>query len=326
MVKAVGLLSGGLDSTLSARIMLDQNIEVHAVNFTSPFCNCTSKNASCSAVSRAVQQLGNIPLKRFVLGDDYLQMVKNPAHGYGKGLNPCIDCRIMKIKKAGEYMKEIGASFLFTGEVLGQRPMSQRRDAIRIIDEHTGLGDVTVRPLSAQFFKPTEPERTNLIDRDKLLSLSGRNRKPQIAMAEDFGINDYPCPAGGCRLTDLNFANRLQDYFNYTQNPSVNDMALLKIGRHFRLENNDRIVITRDQQEGEMLLKIARPDDHLFVPLFSGPVSLLKGTDINTALQVILQYSGSLPEQAEIEYIYQGSKRNIVTSVNPSMSINLQRI
>ena len=296
-MKAVGLLSGGLDSTLAAKLMLEQQVEVHAINFTSPFCNCTAKGASCAAVVKAVEQLGNIPLKRVALGDEYLQMVRAPKHGYGRGMNPCIDCRILKIKSAVLYMREIGAEFLFTGEVLGQRPMSQHRRAINIIDEDAGVRGIILRPLSAAHFEPTLVEQSGRIDRSRLLNLSGRNRKPQIAMAKDFGINDYPCPAGGCRLTDEHFAQRLQDYFDHTGESKLADMARLKIGRHFRLENNDKIIVARDEHEGEILFDLKRPADYVLVPNFSGPVVLLEGTAIEQALEYLLRYGK--PERAE---------------------------
>jgi tRNA U34 2-thiouridine synthase MnmA/TrmU len=169
--KAVGLLSGGLDSTLAAKLVLGQGIEVYAVNFTS----------GCAAVVTAVKELGNIPLKQVALRDEYLEMVRKPKHGYGSGMNPCIDCRIMKIQKAGEYMREIDAAFLFTGEVLGQRPMSQHKHALELIDRESGMGGYTLRPLSAAQLEPTIPEVNGLVDRRKLLGISGRSRKKQIS-------------------------------------------------------------------------------------------------------------------------------------------------
>jgi len=195
-IKAVGLLSGGLDSTLAAKVLIDQGIDVHAINFVSPFCTCTPKTAGCASVLTAVRQLGDIPLKRIVLGDEYLEMVKSPKHGRGKGMNPCIDCRTMKIRKAVEYMREIGGSFLFTGEVLGQRPMSQHRRAIDIIDKESGVAGLILRPLSARLFAETVSEKEGWVDRESLLAISGRSRKPQIALASQKGINDFRCPAG----------------------------------------------------------------------------------------------------------------------------------
>lgn len=175
-IRAIGLLSGGLDSTLAAKLMLEQGIDVYVINFTSPFCTCTPKKAGCAAVITAVKELDGIPLKRIALKDEYLEIVRNPMHGHGSGMNPCIDCRIMKIRKAGKYMHEMGASFVFTGEVLGQRPMSQHRAAIDIIDRESGLKDYILRPLSAANFKPTVPEIKGWVDRSKLLDISGRSR------------------------------------------------------------------------------------------------------------------------------------------------------
>ncbi|MDD5675023.1 MAG: hypothetical protein PHC61_12715 [Chitinivibrionales bacterium] len=315
MIKAVGLLSGGLDSTLAAKLLLDQGIGVHAINFTSPFCACTSKGASCAAVVTAVKTLGDIPLQRIALGEEYLKMVQNPKHGYGRGLNPCIDCRIMKIKKAAEYMREIGASFLFTGEVLGQRPMSQHRRAIDLIDRETGLGDLTLRPLSALLFEPTLPERQGWIVREKLLAFSGKTRKPQIALALDKNITDYPCPAGGCRLTNAHFAERLRDYFAFCSLPSMQDIPLLKVGRHFRLPGGDKIVVSRDEAEGEMLLRLARPADHLLIPHFSGPVTLLQGKSLNDALDKMRLFVKVLPAAgAVVEHRCDGAAEMLTLS------------
>jgi len=296
-MKAVGLLSGGLDSTLAARLMIEHGIEVHAINFTSPFCQCTPKNSCCASVVSAVRQLGNIPLQRVVLGEEYLQMIAAPKHGYGRGMNPCLDCRIMKIIKAGQYMREIGASFLFTGEVLGQRPMSQRRRAIDIIDRESGLGDLTVRPLSARLFQPTLPEREGWIDRQKLLCIQGRSRKEQIGLAREKSITDYPCPAGGCLLTDGHFADRIRDYLQHVPQPRLEDMALLKTGRHFRLPNDEKVIVARDEDEGVRLTQLCRPEDYLLTPdNFSGPVVLLQGSDIDAAVEQLVRYTRKRPE------------------------------
>ncbi|NLD99614.1 MAG: hypothetical protein GX640_07045 [Fibrobacter sp.] len=282
--KAVGLLSGGLDSTLAAKVLIDLGIEVHAINFVSPFCTCTPKSMGCSAVSRAVEQLGGIPLKRVSLGDDYLRMVKSPKHGYGRGMNPCIDCRIMKIQKAAEFMNEIGASFLFTGEVLGQRPMSQHRRAIGLIDKESGMSGLILRPLSAAHFEPTIPESNGLVDRAKLLDFQGRSRKPQISLAKSKNIVDYPCPNGGCLLTDVRFAERLRDYFSGKKEVSVKDMPLLKTGRHQKTSDGKTVIIARDEKECEFLQNIAVSGMNTFVPQnFSGPVIV---TDSNFTKEI----------------------------------------
>ena len=291
-IKAVGLLSGGLDSTLAAKLMLEQGIDVHAINFTSPFCTCTPKTAGCAAVVTAVKTLGGIPLKRMAMKDEYLQMVKNPVHGYGKRMNPCIDCRIMKLKKAGEFMREIGASFLFTGEVLGQRPMSQHKRAISMIDTDSGLKGYILRPLSANHFEPTVPELEGWVKRERLLGMSGRSRKPQIALAAEKDIRDYPCPAGGCLLTDKHFSEKMRDYLEFTDRPSIKDIPLLKVGRHFRLVSGDKLIVARDEQECKSLMNLFRESDHLFTPVnFPGPVIILQGGDTKAAIRKMLRYT-----------------------------------
>ena len=288
MPKAVGLLSGGLDSTLAARMMLDQGIEVHAINFVSPFCNCTPKSAGCSAVATAIRQLGDIPLKTIALTDEYLEIVQHPKHGHGKNLNPCIDCRILKIKKAAEYMREIGADFLFTGEVLGQRPMSQHRIAFNKINTDSEVGDLILRPLSAALMEPTKPERDGIVDRTKLLAINGRGRSVQMAMADDADIKDYHCAAGGCLLTDANFCDRLRDYLDHTETPMVKDISRLKSGRHIRLSKTSKLIIAKNAEQGEFLLRIVRESDvFITVEGVGGPVAILEGEDVDEALAAV---------------------------------------
>src|SRR5680860_1518330 len=205
-VRAVALLSGGLDSHLAVKLVLDQGVEVHAINFVTPFCTCTAQG--CRSEARgAAEQLG-IPLKVANNSRPLLEAIKSPRFGYGRGLNPCLDCRVISFERAAAYMEEIGASFLVTGEVLGQRPMSQMRRSIETIEKESGLKGRILRPLSAHHFPPTEVEKEGLIDRDKLLLISGRSRRIQIDVAEELVVNDYPCPAGGCLLTDPDFSDR----------------------------------------------------------------------------------------------------------------------
>ncbi len=310
-IRAIGLLSGGLDSTLAAKLMLEQGIDVLAINFTSPFCTCTPKNAGCAAVKTAVKELGGIPLKRVILKDDYLKMVKNPKHGHGSGMNPCIDCRIMKIRGAGQYMEQTGASFLFTGEVLGQRPMSQHRKAIEIIDRESGMQGYILRPLSALHLDPTIPEKRKWVSRNNLLGISGRSRKAQISLADRKGIANYPCPAGGCLLTDSNFSERLRDYFAHTESPEMSDIPLLKVGRHLRLDNLNKIIVARNEQECRRLKTLCRENDHLFMPRnFSGPVVHLHGDAYEYAVEKMLHYTKkSIPKPAEIIHIYRRKER-----------------
>jgi tRNA U34 2-thiouridine synthase MnmA/TrmU len=316
-ITALGLLSGGLDSTLAAKLMLEQGIEVYAINFTSPFCTCTPKKAGCAAVITAIKGLGGIPLKRVQLGDEYLEIVRNPKHGYGSGLNPCIDCRIMKVRKAADHMREIGASFLFTGEVIGQRPMSQHKTAINLIDRASDLHGRILRPLSAIYMEPTIPEKKGWVDRNKLLGITGRSRKMQIALATEKDIRDYPCPAGGCLLTDKNFSDRMRDYFTFTEKPSIRDIPLLKTGRHFRLVNGDKVIVARNKNDGNLLKNMFGENDHFLAPIdFSGPAVVLKGNSLNAALDKMVQYTKrAVPNPARITHRHRG-KTSIIYAKN----------
>lgn len=251
--KALALLSGGLDSTLAVRLMLDMGVDVEALNFTSPFCTCTGKNAGCKSEAVRVAEEFNIPIKVMTKGLDYLEVVRNPRHGYGKGLNPCVDCRIYLLRRAKEYMAESGADFVITGEVLGQRPMSQRRDAMRLIERESGLEDLLLRPLSAHFFAPTLPEREGWIDRSKLLAIKGRSRREQIELADDMDVKNYPCPAGGCLLTELSFVPKVRDVLDHSDELQLRDCRLLKIGRHFRIGERTKVIVGRNEADNAML-------------------------------------------------------------------------
>lgn len=258
--KAIGLLSGGLDSILATKIILDMGFEVIALNVKTPFCCCDSGN---KCYSDSVAQKFNIPLKRIYGGEDYLEVVKNPKHGYGRNMNPCLDCRIYLFKKAKQLMEEYSADFIFTGEVLGERPMSQRLSAMKLIDKEAGLKGKVLRPLSAQLLEPTLAEKEGIVDRGKLLSIQGRSRKPQMALAKSYQIEDYPCPAGGCLLTDKNFAQRLKESFEHKED-SLRNIFLLKIGRHFRLPTKAKVIAGRDQKENETLLALSLPSEVKF--------------------------------------------------------------
>jgi len=294
-MKAIALLSGGLDSTLAARLVLDQGIELEALNFMTVFCTCTTKGATCLASQKAVEVLG-IPLKVFNISEEYLQILRNPKHGYGRNMNPCIDCRIFILKKAKAYMETSGARFIITGEVLGQRPMSQRRDALRLIEKEAGLEGLILRPLSAHLLPATLPEKEGWVDREKLLNLQGRSRKPQIRLAEQFNIRDYPCPAGGCLLTDPGFSRRLKDLMNHQDDFSLNDIHLLKFGRHFRLSPKVKLVVGRNRDENQKITTFARKGDLLLKAVrFPGPLSLLRGEaqkgDVDRAASITARYS-----------------------------------
>jgi tRNA-specific 2-thiouridylase len=277
LIKALALLSGGLDSTLAVKVIMEQGIEVEAINFITVFCNCTSKKMGCSAGKQAAETLG-VNLKVVNSSREFLEIVKNPKHGYGRNINPCIDCRIFMLKQAKNYLKEIGASFLITGEVLGERPMSQRRDALRIIERESGLEGLIVRPLSAKLLPLTIPEKEGWVNSEKLLSIQGRSRKPQIKLASYFGINDYPCPAGGCLLTDPGFAQRMRDLMTCHPEFDLNDVHLLKMGRHLRLLPELKAIVGRNEHENEQIMTYFREKDVIFRLIdFPGPVTLLRG-------------------------------------------------
>ncbi|MFH0839406.1 MAG: hypothetical protein V1883_00110 [Candidatus Omnitrophota bacterium] len=308
MAKAIALLSGGLDSILAAKLILEQGIELEAVNFLTVFCNCTTRGKSCLASKSAADNLG-IKLKVFEVSEDYFEIVKKPKYGYGSNINPCLDCRIFMFKKAHAYMKDSGASFIITGEVLGERPMSQRRDAMRIIERDSGLGGLIVRPLSAKLFEPSIPEKEGVVDREKLLDISGRSRKPQIQLAKDFGINDYPCPAGGCLLTDPAFAARMRDLMKEKDDFTVNDVRLLKVGRHFRLSPDAKVAVGRNEDENNELSRLKAADDISFWPIsIKGPLGLGRGIFdknlINTAASIIARYSDRCQDDKEVSIGY----------------------
>jgi tRNA U34 2-thiouridine synthase MnmA/TrmU len=291
--KAIALLSGGLDSTLAVKLILDQGLAVEALNFVTPFCTCNRKGG-CEA-QHVADQFG-IPIKVIGLIEEFFQVVRKPRYGYGSGMNPCLDCRILMFTRAKKCMKEVGAAFVFTGEVLGERPMSQRREAMRLIERESGLDGRLLRPLSARLLPPTVPEKEGLVDRDKLLAIGGRSRKPQIALAERYSINDYPCPAGGCRLTDPGFARRIRDLVHHKENFDLNDVNLLKVGRHFRLSPEVKAVVGRDQEENHRILALAKEGDILFeVQGWGSPITLLRGQagerETHLAAAITVRYS-----------------------------------
>ena len=333
MIKAIALLSGGLDSTLSTKLILEQGVEVEAINFLTLFCNCTPRGKTCLVSKSAATKLG-IKLKVFEVSREYLEIVKNPKHGYGRNMNPCLDCRIFMFKRAGQYMRETGASFLITGEVLGERPMSQRREAMRIIEKESGLEGLILRPLSAKLLNSTIPEKEGLVNRKKLLAMKGRSRRPQIELAEQLDINDYPCPAGGCLLTDPGFAGRIRDLKDHRPDFTLNDVQLLKIGRHFRLGPETKLVVGRNEEENSRLLNLAKDGDLRFYPTEAkGPVGIGRGVfgknHILIVSRIITRYSdGDLEEELEIAYdrISENKIEHIVASPIKEAELSILRI
>ena len=330
-IKALALLSGGLDSTLAVKLMLKQHIEVEAVSFVTAFCTCASKESSCLASESAARKLG-IKLKIFNVSREYLAIVKNPKYGYGSNMNPCIDCRLFMFKKAKEYMQKIGALFLLTGEVLGERPMSQRREAMKLIERDAELEGLILRPLSALLLEPTIAEQRGWVDRSRLLGIAGRSRKPQIRLAEELGVRDYPCPAGGCLLTDPGFARRFKDLLTYGA-LTLNEIQLLKVGRHFRLSPGLKVVVGRDEQENGRLETLIQNEDILFrAERVPGPLTVARslqnqdGDFVAKVAAITARYSQGRDE-ANLRVSFgkkNGSKRSI--SVSPINNEELDKL
>jgi tRNA-specific 2-thiouridylase len=258
-VTALALMSGGLDSQLAARILLEQGVRVVALNFESVFSHARGGPGVPDA-AQACRALG-IPLETMAFSAELIPLVKDPPHGYGQHMNPCIDCRIAQFRIAKAHMETIGAHFLATGEVVGQRPMSQRRDAIRQIDRAAGVEGLVLRPLSAKLLEPTLAETRGWVEREKLYAISGRSRKAQLELAERFAITDYPQAAGGCLLTDESFAKRARELIERKPDAGEHDFDLLRVGRHFRLPSGAKAIVGRDQVENERLRELARVGD-----------------------------------------------------------------
>lgn len=285
-MKAIALISGGLDSVLAARIVMDQGFDVVGLYFTSVFSKSygNEQETHAARVSKAI----GIDLRIVDMSKDYIEVVRNPAHGYGKNANPCIDCKIFMLRKAKTAMQEANSPFVVTGEVLGQRPMSQRRDTLHVIERDSDMRGLILRPLSATLLPPTKAELGGVIDREKLLGISGRSRSVQFQLAGRYGISGYSTPAGGCLLTDKNFSAKLRDLFDDRQTIHPNDIRLLTIGRHYRFGAGVKIVLGRDNKENKMLLSLAPHGYHLFTPQgFQGPVALLSGEPTQDLKQTI---------------------------------------
>ncbi len=295
---AVALISGGLDSVLAAKVVMEQGFHVVGLYFTSAFSKSFGQeHETCAArVSKAI----GIELRVIDMGQEYIDLVRNPAHGYGKNSNPCIDCKIHMLKRARKVMEELGAPFVVTGEVLGQRPMSQRRDTLSVIERDADMKGLILRPLSAALLPPTRAELAGLVQRDELLGISGRSRRVQLQLAERFCIKGYSTPAGGCLLTDKNFSAKLRDLFEDKLAVSPTDIRLLTVGRHYRFDTGVKIVVGRNNRENNVLLSLAPYGYHLFTPHdFPGPIALLNGEptqDIKqTVGRLIITYSKQIP-------------------------------
>jgi len=300
--KAVAMVSGGLDSTLAAKIMLDQGVELTGIYLSAPW-GCCDKTVAM----KAARTLG-IDFLVIKMTDEYINVIRNPKYGYGSSMNPCIDCRIYMFEKVKDVMAKIGASFLVTGEVLGQRPMSQMKNSMALIEDRAGLKGLVVRPLSAKAMEPSLPELAGVVDREKLYGITGRSRKEQMALAIRFGLLDYPNPAGGCLLTDQEFGVRVKDLFDHQDKIDLEDMELLRWGRHFRASPSTKLIVGRNEQENATLGEYLAPGRVLFQPdQFSAPSVLLLGPPDESmnglALKMIYRYTKPEKRPAEAKVL-----------------------
>ncbi len=301
--RAISLLSGGLDSTLAILVLLKQDIDVTAITYLTHFGCDISDNSSCSRDPFPAAEKYGFKVKLSHLADKFIDIVKNPKYGHGKNMNPCIDCRILMLREAKQLMEIIGADFLVTGEVLGQRPMSQRKDTFPLIDRVAGVEGLVLRPLSAKLLKPTIAEINGLVNRNILYGFSGRTRKPQMALAEELGLHDYPAPAGGCLLTDPIYSYRLKELLRHDPDPDIQEINLLQLGRHFRVSECCKVIIGRNHPENEKIALLAAKDDwKLWVENYGSPTTLITGDPdqgtIETAAAMTARYSDAkyLPE------------------------------
>lgn len=306
MTTAYGIYSGGLDSTLAAKTLADQGIEVRLITFVTPFFNETKALSSSKLIGLDIRPVD--------ITEPHLVMVQNPKHGYGRFMNPCIDCHAMMFNRAGKIMEAEGGDFLFSGEVLGQRPMSQNQKALGIVEAESGYQGKIIRPLSAKKLAITPMEETGLIDRVKLHDISGRSRKPQMKLAASLGISDYPTPAGGCLLTDPVFSRRLKELKNIQGELKEAGVRILKTGRHFRLPGKAKLVVGRNEKENKTISELKQNGDHILYVGNSipGPTALLIGGvsgDIELAAEITLSYSDASGSESFPINIENGSEK-----------------
>ena len=267
-VKAISLFSGGLDSIVSVQLIREQRIEVLGLTFRTPFFGAEKP--------RAAARMIDLPLEVLDITEVHLAVVRAPRYGYGKNMNPCIDCHTLMLRIAGERMRELGYDFIFTGEVLGQRPMSQSSQMLRVVAKNSGWADFILRPLSAKLLPETLPEKEGKVDRARLLDISGRGRKRQMEMAERYGITEYSNPAGGCLLTDVMFSRRLKDLFAHHPDFTTRDLELLKVGRHIRLDERHKVIVGRNKRDNQALETLIEDRDAVFqMRDFPGPLCAL---------------------------------------------------
>jgi tRNA U34 2-thiouridine synthase MnmA/TrmU len=320
--KAVALYSGGLDSTLAILVMQKQGVEVTAITFMNHFGCDVSDRSSCSKDPFAASVKFGFKVKLSHLSDKFLEIVKNPKYGHGKNMNPCVDCRILMLKEARVFMDMIGADFLITGEVVGQRPMSQRKDCFPMIDKAAGVKGLVVRPLSGKILPPTIAEENGLIKRKLMCDFNGRTRKPQMALAEELGLTEYPSPAGGCLLTEPNYSYKLKDLLDHNKDPDNKDIHFLRLGRQFRLSPECKIFVGRHKDENEAMRALAEPDDiNIRVEDCGSPAVIILGNETDGAIEkaasICARYSDA-KNQPEVKVAVSKGDKKYYLKVKPA--------
>ena len=312
-MKALALLSGGLDSALAIKLILNQGIDVVALQHVLPFI------AEKKDYAGQLAERFGIPLIKLEAGEDYIEIVRNPRYGYGYRMNPCTDCRIYMLREAKRVAEEIGAGFLITGDVLAQRPMSQNRDALRLEEREAALQGMILRPLSAKLLPKTVPERKGWVDRDSLLGIRGKSKRRQIQLAREFGLDGYRYPIGGCLLTNQEFSLRLKALFAQKEKITKTDALLLKIGRHYFCASS-RIIVGRKERENRLLLELKSPEDYIFeVPGYGSPITLLQGpmdeVAKELAARLTARYSDADTREVVVEYRTDSKTESIVVEL-----------
>jgi len=324
--KCILLYSGGLDSLLAGKILINEGIEVTALHFILPYFP-PDTDPDLLNESIYARQIG-LNIIHYRCGDDYIEMLKNPPHGYGKHINPCIDCKIFFIKKAAEMMLQTGSDFIATGEVVGQRPMSQYKNTLIHIENSTLKGRL-LRPLSAKLLNPTIPEIEGIINRENLYDISGRGRSRQIELASSLGIKDFSSPAGGCLFTDKFIAARIFDLKKYNPGFAQSELYLLKTGRHFRINPSLKIIVSKSEADTKELERYEKYSDYLFRPDFSGPSVFVKGKlvedDITLINSIMCRYGKPSPEGNLIQIFNHGNLYREIATIEPIKDCDLER-
>ncbi len=316
---AVALFSGGLDSTLAILLMLKQDIEVTALYFMTHFgCDVSTDRSSCGGDPYPASEKFGFKVKLVHLGQKFIDIVERPKYGYGKNMNPCLDCRLLMLREAKDFMDLVGADFIVTGEVMGQRPKSQLKDKLRLVEKQSGIEGRLLRPLSAKLLPETIPEKEGLVDRKMLEGISGRSRKRQMELAKEFGLDDYPSPAAGCLLTDPGYSTRLRDLLTYNGRLNVDDINLLKLGRHFRLDDKTRLIVGKNKFDNDKIEALSGPDHiRLEAQNTGSPVVLLIGEasekNLRLAASITARYSRAKNEPlVEVAYGNNGTSSSLV--------------